>query len=114
MTARDLQSILCSVVILSTTTLAVCRAPEPRLVCAEFFDSQVVVEAKLVRSTYVPSADDADAHIYEMQTEKVLHGAIGKSFQIWERNDSGRASFVGKWMTRTCSSSIPGMIMRGF
>ncbi len=75
----------------------VCNKPQPRLVCAEFFNSQVVVEARLVRSTQVDASGDMyDGHIYEMQSEKVLRGSICHSFQVWEENSSGRATFDWK------------------
>jgi hypothetical protein len=82
---------------LVTSALAVCSAPQPRLVCAEYFSSQVVIQAKLVRSKYVAPSNDVDGHLHQMQTEKVLRGGIGTSFQIWEENSSGRATFP--WRT---------------
>jgi hypothetical protein len=78
---------------MSTTALAVCGAPQPRLVCAEYFSSEVVVGAKLVRSEHIVPTNDIDGHVYEMRTEKVVGGKIGNSFQVWEENSSGRAGF---------------------
>jgi hypothetical protein len=88
--------IICSTAVLSINLAAVCNQPQPRLVCAEFFDSQVVVEATLVRSNYIAPANDMDGHIYDMQTEKMLRGKISPLFQIWEENSSGRATFGWK------------------
>ncbi len=82
-----------SIALLSTRLVAVCGAPQPRLVCAEYFKSEVVVEAKLVRSRYVAPDNDNNGHVYRMQTEKVLRGKVGQFFDIWEDNSSGRAAF---------------------
>jgi hypothetical protein len=82
--------------LIPTSVYAVCSEPQPRLVCAEYFRSQAVVEAKLVRSRYVAPSNDMDGHIYEMKTEKVLSGNPGISFDIWEENSSGRAGFEWK------------------
>jgi hypothetical protein len=73
-----------------------CSAPLPRLVCAEYYAATIVVEARLVRKT--PNRDkDIPTGIlswdYQMSTELTLRGSIGKSFQIHEENDSGRAGF---------------------
>ena len=81
------------VALLPACVYAVCGEPHPRLVCAEYFQSQAVVEAKLARSTYIASPNDMDGHIYEMKTEKILRGNPGKSFDTWEENSSGRATF---------------------
>ncbi len=76
---------------------AVCSRPQPRLVCAEYFDSRVVVEARLVDSEEVAaSGADLDGQIYQMRSEKVLRGDIGSSFQVWDENSSGRAAFDWK------------------
>ena len=85
--------LFCSITLLSTNVVAVCNQPQPRLVCAEFFASEIVVEAKLAASNYIAPASDMDGHLYEMQTEKVLSGKMGSSFQVWEENSSGRATF---------------------
>ena len=79
--------------LVSTCAYAVCGAPQPRLVCAEYFKSQVVVTAKLVRTRYVP---DTDGHLYEMKTAKVFRGDPGQTFWIYEENSSGRATFDWK------------------
>lgn len=82
--------------ILTARSAAVCGQPQPRLVCAEYFSSRVVVNAKLVRSRYTAPLNDIDGHYYEMQTERTFRGDIGKSFQIWEENSNGRATFDWK------------------
>ena len=80
--------------LLPVSLCAVCGQPQPRLVCAEYFRSQAVVEAKLVRSRYIAPSNEMDGHIYEMKTERVLSGNPGNSFDIWEENSSGRAGFA--------------------
>jgi hypothetical protein len=54
------------------------------------------VEAILVRSKYSAPINDIDGHSYEMKAVRVLRGSIGSSFQVWEENSSGRASFDWK------------------
>lgn len=84
----------CSITLLSVKLAAVCSQPQPRLVCAEYFQSAVVVEARLVHSNYVSAPNETtDGHIYKMQTATILRGNVGPSFQVWEENSSGRAAF---------------------
>jgi hypothetical protein len=73
---------------------AVCLEPIPRLVCAEYFRSDVVVEAKLLHTKHVIPEIDQDYFLYEMEPERVLRGKVGPRFEIWEENSSGRAPFV--------------------
>jgi len=78
---------------------AVCSAPQPRLVCAEYFASEVVVEAKLLRTRAVPDKEDSefvDGYVHTLRVEKALRGQIATTFQIYEGNDSGRAGFYWK------------------
>jgi len=83
--------------LLISSARAVCMNPQPRLVCAEYFQEQTVVIARLVRSRYVePKSDAIDYHIYSMHTERVLHDRIDPEFRIYEENSSGRASFDWK------------------
>jgi hypothetical protein len=82
--------------LIPTSAQAVCGQPQPRLVCGEYFSSEAVVEAKVVRSTYIAPQNEIDGHIYEMKTEEVLSGNPGSSFDIWEENSSGRAGFEWK------------------
>jgi len=74
-----------------------CLAPGPRLVCAEYFKSKVVVRAKLVRQKAIVDKDGGiAANVYYMRTEEILRGAVGPEFEIYEGNDSGRAGFYWK------------------
>ena len=58
---------------------AVCGAPQPRLVCAEYFNSPVVATATLLRTRHVPAGNnDTDGHLYEMKTVKVFRGGPGQ------------------------------------
>lgn len=71
--------------------------PQPRLVCAEYFRSRVVVEATLLPNVKaVHSPDDPEGierFIYTLHTRSVLRGNIGTSFLVSEMNASGRATF---------------------
>lgn len=83
--------------LLISSAHAVCMNPQPRLVCAEYFQEQTVVVARLVRSHYVePKGDAIDYHIYSMRAERVPHGRIDQEFRIYEENSSGRANFDWK------------------
>lgn len=90
---RRVHLLACSVILLSASALCVCGEPHPRLVCGEYFQSKAVVEAKLIRSEYIASETDMDGHVYTMKTGKILRGQIDSSFQVWEENSSGRATF---------------------
>ena len=79
--------------------MAVCNVPQPRLVCAEYFASRVVVEATLLRTRTVRDKDDPEgvaAFVYSLRADRVLRGDIAAQFQIYEGNDSGRATFDWK------------------
>lgn len=90
--------------------VAVCSRPQPRLVCAEYFGSRVVVKARLVNSREATaSGNDLDGQIYQMQTEQVLRGDIGSSFDVWDENSSGRATFDWK----TGSSYLLFLLFKG-
>jgi hypothetical protein len=89
--------------VLSTPlALAFCHVPQPRLTCAEYFASQLVVEATLVQTHVLVDKDDPlgiSARVYSMKVERVLRGKVEGHFRIYEGNDSGRAPFewaVGK------------------
>jgi hypothetical protein len=66
-----------------------------RLVCAEYSNSKLVVTAKLIRTKHVMPRDvrESDGFIYTLETTSVLKGRIGHTFQVYEENSSGRASF---------------------
>ena len=82
---------------LSSCGYAVCGAPLPRLVCAEYFKSKAVVTAKLIRTKAIIDKDGfVTANVYYMRTAKLLRGTIAPEFEIYEGNDSGRAGFDWK------------------
>jgi len=73
-----------------------CRLPQPRLVRAEYFASQLVVEATLVETRALPNADDPlgiSAYIYTLRVNRVLRGKTAATLRVYEGNDSGRAPF---------------------
>lgn len=76
-----------------------CDVPQPRLVCAEYFASQVVVEATLTQIRDVRDKDDPEgisAYIYSVHADRLLRGRISRTFEVYEGNDSGRATFAWK------------------
>lgn len=82
---------------------AFCNEPQPRLVCAEYFDSAVVFEATLLKIDdvlYENHADDIIARHYTLRTDRPFRGTIPQTFKVYEGNDSGRASFNWKVGTR--------------
>lgn len=83
--------------LLACPAMAVCNVPQPRLVCAEYFASRVVVEATLLRTRTVRDSDDPEgvaAYVYTLRSGRVLRGDIAAQFQIYEENSSGRAAFA--------------------
>ena len=92
--------ILC--LLIAGQAMAVCLVPQPRLVCAEYFASQVVARATLVKINAI--GDQADpvgiaAHVYTLRADHVIRGRVAAWLQVYEGNDSGRATFdwtVGK------------------
>ena len=75
---------------------AVCSVPQPRLVCAEYFASQLVIEATLVKTTELHDKDDPggiSAYLYTLRVNRALRGKIAGTIQVYEGNDSGRATF---------------------
>ncbi|MBZ5546987.1 MAG: hypothetical protein LAO22_03355 [Acidobacteriia bacterium] len=87
--------ILCVVfsVALPFSTYAVCNAPQPRMVCAEYFKEEATVIAKLIRITHHAPKDTHDYYVYELRVQKKIKGQIPSVFEIWEENSSGRAGF---------------------
>jgi hypothetical protein len=76
-----------------------CFQPQPRLVCAEYFDSKIIVEATLVHIGGVRDPDSPAAYLfydYTLQVSKTLLGNSDVTIHIYEGNDSGRASF--RWV----------------
>lgn len=73
-----------------------CFVPQPRLVRAEYFASQVVAEATLVQTRALPDADNPigiSAYVYTLRVDHVLRGNTSATLQVYEENDSGRATF---------------------
>jgi hypothetical protein len=84
-----------SLLLLVPSALAVCSVPQPRLVCAEYFASEVVVEATLLRTRAIRDKDNQSvlASVYTLRADNTLRGQIAPTFRIYESNDSGRAGF---------------------
>jgi hypothetical protein len=83
-------------VISAPLALAFCRVPQPRLTCAEYFASPLVVEATLVQTHVLGDKDDPlgiSARVYSMTVDRVLRGKVEGNLRIYEGNDSGRATF---------------------
>ena len=81
--------------LVSCPLAAVCLQPLPRLVCAEYFQSNAVVIANLAGLTQVKdSYGDVTGTYYSMTVERTLHGEVPRLFRIYEANDSGRADFI--------------------
>jgi hypothetical protein len=84
------------VLILPLPAMALCGAPQPRLVCAEYFASQLVVEATLVQTGELHEKDDPggiSAYLYTLRVNRALRGKIDGTIHVYEGNDSGRATF---------------------
>jgi len=85
--------------LLASPTMAFCDVPQPRLVCAEFFASEVAVEATLVKVKSIVDEDDPEgvaAYEYSLHANRVIRGHIERVFTVHEGNDSGRATFDWK------------------
>jgi hypothetical protein len=80
-------------ILLAGPAMAVCSVPQPRLVCAEYFASKVVVEATLVK---VRTIGDEDAYVYSLRVDRTIRGHIPGVFRVYEENNSGRAAFDWK------------------
>jgi hypothetical protein len=84
------------VLLLPLPAMAFCSFPQPRLVCAEYFASQIVVEATLTHTNTLHDKDDPEgisAHLYTLRVNQALRGKIAETIQVYEANDSGRAPF---------------------
>jgi len=90
---------MCCVVVtlfLIPSAIPFCFVPQPRLVRAEYFASQLVVEATLVQTRALHDADDPQgisAYVYTMRVDRVLRGKAAAILRVYEGNDSGRATF---------------------
>jgi hypothetical protein len=88
------------VLFLPPSVVAFCSAPQPRLVCAEYFSSSLIVQATLVGITHVPETrDQLDAYVYSLRVNRVMRGQAPQSIRVYEENSSGRATF--NWVPRT-------------
>jgi hypothetical protein len=95
----------------------------PRLICAEYSQSKLVVIAKLTRKQHFESQGKQDYYVYSLEASNILRGEVSTQFRVWEENSSGRASFswsVGKsyllflnptddgmWWLYGCGNSAP-------
>jgi hypothetical protein len=62
-------------------------------VCAEFFASQLVVEATLVQGQDSHGKDSPEsASVYTMGVDTVLRGKVSGRFHVHQANDSGRTA----------------------
>jgi hypothetical protein len=81
---------------LSPAAEAVCSVPQPRLVSAEYFGSELVVDATLVKTDEIHDQDDPDyalAYIYTLKVNRIFRGKKTATIRIREENDSSRATF---------------------
>jgi hypothetical protein len=95
---KSYMCLLYGVALLASTlpAMAFCNVPQPRLVCAEYSASRLVVEATLVRTRTLQERDDPQgisAHLYTLSVSRVLRGRSVGNIQVYEGNDSGRANF---------------------
>lgn len=95
----------------------------PRLICAEYSNSDLVVIVRVLGIQHVTPEHQQDGHIYTLETDRVLRGTVGDTFDLYEENSSGRAPFVwkkgekyllflnsdksGKWWLYGCGNSAP-------
>jgi hypothetical protein len=69
--------LLCMVfgLFLPPSAMSTCGVPQPRLVCAEYFANQLVVESTLIR-TDQDSPSYPSFYVYTMLVNQVLRGKI--------------------------------------
>ena len=105
-------------------SLAYCNT-RPRLVCAEYSNSKLVVVAKLMRIEHIPPRNEKelDGFLYTLAPVSMLKGDVGQTFEVYEENSSGRAPFSwannetyllflnrnpdGTWWLYGCGNSAP-------
>jgi hypothetical protein len=76
--------------------MAYCLAPQPRLVCAEYFQSTLVVTATLIKTTTIPQ-NDPDVPVawtYTLRVNRTFRGEAPATVQVYEENSSSRAGFT--------------------
>lgn len=91
--------VIAASLLMAGPAMAVCNVPQPRLVCAEYFASGVVVEATLVGTKADRGKEDPEGalgYVCSLRADRVLHGHIAARFRVYEGNDSGRAAFAWK------------------
>lgn len=111
--------------LLPPSAAAFCNAPRPRLVCAEFFSSPLIVQATLAQTESLHDKDDPEgisAYVYTLQVNQVIRGRAAGRLRVYEENDSGRATFDwvrgqryllflspsnGSWSLDGCGNSGP-------
>lgn len=79
---------------LSQSLWALCQRPQPRLLRAEYAQSDAVVIAHLVRSQHIYPKNDDDYHLHTFEVEKILRGSIDPRFVLRDENNSGRVAFT--------------------
>jgi hypothetical protein len=92
-----MQKIIClsaAILLFITPAWSFCQT-SPRLICAEYSNTELVVIAKLTNTRYVANQNDVDLNIYTLNAERTLRGAVSSIFRVREENSSGRSSF--KW-----------------
>ena len=80
-------------VILTTAVSGVCGRPQPRLLRAEYSQSDAVVIATLLRSEHVEPKEEQDYHLYTFRVDKKVRGAIPVQFVLFDENSTGRLTF---------------------
>ena len=88
-----------TILMFASSAAGVCNVPQPRLVCAEYFASKVVVEATLIGTKDIGDKDDPGGTLafeYSLRADHVIRGQISEVFRVYEGNDSGRAIFGWK------------------
>jgi len=82
--------LLSLLLLIASTAGAKCPDPRPRLLCAEYFQSDVVVTATLLKTKLISTEDD-DTLFFTMRTKQVLRGKIGPIFKVIDCLCSGAA-----------------------
>jgi hypothetical protein len=89
-------AIVFAVLLAAGPAMALCDVPQPRLVCAEYFASQVVVEATLIKVRDIDQDNFPIAFVYSLRANRLLRGRVAGTLDVYEGNDSGRATFGWK------------------
>jgi hypothetical protein len=82
--------LLLLILLMASAAGAKCSEPGPRLVCAEYFQSDVVVTATLLKTKLISTEDD-DTLFFTMRRNQVLHGKIAPVFKVIDCLCSGAA-----------------------